>query len=71
MNLMNMATLCNRYLEDPQFRERMRQDPEGTAEGTGLEFDEEDRESIRNWDWGPSGEEVLMERSSKGLTLRN
>ena len=71
MNLTNMATLCNRYLDDPQFRERMRQDPEGTAESTGLTFDEEDRESIRNFDWGPKGEEELMERTSKGLLLKN
>jgi hypothetical protein len=37
----------------------MRQDPLGTAERTGLSFDDEDRQSIKNWDWGPSGEEAL------------
>jgi hypothetical protein len=69
MNLTSMHELCNRYLDDSQFREQMRQDPVGTAQSTGLAFDDEDRESIRNWDWGPSGEEVLRERTSKGLEL--
>jgi hypothetical protein len=65
-----MATLCNRYLDDPQFREQMRQDPEGVAVSTGLTFDEEDRRSIRNFDWGPSSEEqMLKERISKGRTF--
>jgi hypothetical protein len=65
MNPSSMMELANRYLDDPQFREQMRQDPEGTAESTGLTFDEEDRQSIRNWEWGPSGEEALKERISK------
>jgi hypothetical protein len=65
MNPTSMMELANRYLNDPQFKERMRQDPEGTVDSTGLTFDEEDRQSIRNWDWGPSGEEPLKERISK------
>ncbi len=69
MNPTNMLELANRFLNDPQFKEQMRQDPEGTAESTGLEFDEEDRQTIRNSDWGPSGEENLKERISKGLAL--
>jgi hypothetical protein len=62
-----MLKLADRYLNDPQFKERMRQDPEGTAESTGLKFDDEDRQSIRNSDWGPSGEEYLKERISKAM----
>jgi len=57
-----MMELCNRFLNDPQFKEQMRQDPLGTAERTGLRFDDEDRQSIKNWDWGPSGEGALKER---------
>ena len=65
MNPSSVIELANRYLDDPQFREQMRQDPEGTAESTGLTLDEEDRQSIRNWEWGPSGEEALKEPMSK------
>ena len=67
MNPTSMLELADRYLNDPQFKERMRQDPEGTAESTGLKLDDEDRQSIRNSDWGPSGEEELKERISKGF----
>jgi hypothetical protein len=65
MNPSSMMELLDRYLNDPQFKEQMRQDPEGTAQSTGLTFDDEDLQSIRNWDWGPSGEEHLKERMSK------
>jgi hypothetical protein len=69
MNPTSMLKLADRYLNDPQFKERMRKDPEGTAESTGLKFDDEDRQSIRDSDWGPSGEEELKERISKGLAI--
>lgn len=62
MNPTSMMELANRFLNDPQFKEQMRQDPLGTAERTGLSFDDEDRHSIKNWDWGSSGEGVLKER---------
>jgi hypothetical protein len=62
MNPTSVMELCNRFLNDPKFKEQMRQDPLGTAERTGLRFDDEDRQSIKNWDWGPSGEGVLKER---------
>jgi hypothetical protein len=69
MNPTSMLELANRYLNDPQFKERMRKDPEGTAQSTGLKFDDEDRQSIRNSNWSSSGEEELKERISKGIAL--
>jgi hypothetical protein len=45
----------------------MRQDPEGTADSTGLKLDDEDRQSIRNWDMSSSGDEQLKDRISKGM----
>ena len=69
MNPTSMLELANRYLNDPQFKERMRQDPEGTAQSTGLTLDDEDRQSIRDWDMSSSGEEELKDRISKGLAL--
>ena len=47
----------------------MRKDPEGTAQSTGLKLDDEDRQSIRDWDMSSSGDEELKERISKGIAL--
>ena len=69
MNPTSMLELADRYLNDPQFKEQMRKDPEGTAQSTGLKFDDEDRESIRNWYMSSSGEEELKDRISKGVAL--
>jgi hypothetical protein len=68
VNQMNHSThlkLTDRYLYDEEFRQRMQQDPVGTAESTGLPLDDEDRESISNWDMSPDGDQVLMDRVSK------
>ena len=67
MNPTSMLELADRYLNDPKFKEQMRQDPEGTAESTGLKLDDEDRQSIRSWDMSSSGDEELQERISKGI----
>ena len=67
MNHRTHLHLTDRYLYDEDFRQRMYQDPIGTAESTGLPLDEEDRQMIRNWDMSSSGDEVLKERISKGL----
>jgi hypothetical protein len=69
MNPTSMLKIADRYLNDPQFKEQMRQDPEGTAESTGLKLDDEDRQSLRSWDMSSSGEEELKERMSKGLAV--
>ncbi len=67
MNPTSMLELADRYLNDPKFKEQMRQDPEGTAQSTGLTLDDEDRQSIREWDMSSSGDEQLKERISKGI----
>ena len=67
MNPSSMLELADRYLNDPHFKERMRKDPEGTAESTGLKLDDEDRQSIRGRDMSSSGDEQLKERISKGM----
>jgi hypothetical protein len=67
MNPTSMLELADRYLNDPHFKEQMRQDPEGTADSTGLKLDDEDRQSIRDWDMSSSGDEQLKDRISKGI----
>ena len=60
----SMQQLADRFMNDEQFREEMRRDPEGAAEGSGLQLDEEDRQALRSIDWSGSDEE-LKERLSK------
>ena len=60
----SMQQLADRFMNDAQFREEMKQDPEGAAERSGYELDEEDRQALRSMDWSGSDEE-LNERVSK------
>ena len=69
MNPSTHLKLTDGYLHNEDFRQRMQQDPIGTAESTGLPLDDEDRQMIRNWDMSSSGEEELKERISKGIAL--
>ena len=59
-----MQQLTDRFMNDADFREQMKQDPEGTAESAGYAMDEEDRQALRSVDWGGSDEE-LQERVSE------
>ncbi len=64
-----MQQLTDRFMNDADFRERMRQDPEGAAEAEGFRLDEEDRQALRSVDWSGSDEE-LQDRVSKAFTTR-
>jgi hypothetical protein len=59
-----MQQLADRFMNNADFRERMRQDPEGAAEHSGLQLDEEDRQALKSVDWSGSDEE-LNDRVSK------
>lgn len=59
-----MQQLADKFVNDPEFREQMKQDPEGTADSTGLQLDEEDKQALRSIDWGQS-DQRLQERVSK------
>ena len=69
MNHSTHLKLTDRYLHNEDFRQRMQQDPIGTAESTGFPLDDEDRQMISNWDMSSSGDEQLKERISKGIAL--
>lgn len=49
---------------DADFRDQMRQDPEGAAERSGYKLDEEDRQALKSMDWNQS-DQALKERVSK------
>ena len=59
-----MQQLTDRFMNDADFRERMRQDPEGTADSEGLQLDEEDKQALQSVDWSLSDDE-LKERVSQ------
>lgn len=59
-----MQQLTDRFMEDPDFRERMKQDPEGAAQSEGIELDEEDKQALQSVDWSLSDEQ-LKERVSQ------
>ena len=59
-----MQQLADRFMNDDDFREQMKQDPEGAAERSGLPLDEEDRQALRSIDWSGS-DELLNDRVSK------
>ncbi len=61
-----MQQLTDRFMNDPAFREQMRQDPEGTAERSGFEMDEENRQTLQSLDWSESDQE-LRPRVSKAF----
>ena len=61
-----MQQLTDRFMNDADFREQMQQDPEGAAERSGYQLDEEDRQALRSVDWSGSDEE-LQTRVSKAL----
>ena len=61
-----MSQLAERFMNDADFREQMRQDPEGAAELSGLPLDEEDKQALRSVDWSGSDEQ-LKERVSKAI----
>ena len=50
----SMQQLAERFNNDAEFRKRMRQDPEGTAESTGMPLDDKDRQALRSMDWKSS-----------------
>ena len=64
-----MSQLADRFMNDADFREQMRQDPEGAAERSGLQLDEEDKQALKSMDWSASDEE-LKERVSKSSRTR-
>ncbi len=64
-----MGQLTDRFMEDADFREEMRQDPEGAAERSGFALDDEDRQALKSIDWSTTDED-LQERVSKAYSIR-
>jgi hypothetical protein len=59
-----VEVLIDRWMNEPEFRDEMRADPEGTVRRTGVELDEDEWQALRSMDWTASDEE-LQARVSK------
>ena len=62
----SMQQLADRFINDAEFREQMKQDPQGAAERSGLPVDDEGRQALKSIDWSGSNEQ-LNERVSKAM----
>ncbi len=62
----SMQQLADRFINDAEFREQMKRDPQGAAERSGLPLDDEDKQALKSVDWSGSDEQ-LKERVSKGV----
>jgi hypothetical protein len=62
-----MQQLAERFMNNEEFREEMRRDPEKAAERSGFQLDNEDRQALRSMDWSGS-DEALNDRVSKLYT---
>ncbi len=60
----SMQQVADRFMNDEQFREQMRQDPEGAAERSGYHLDDEDKQALKSVDWS-SSDEALNDRVTK------
>ena len=60
----SMQQLADKFMNDAAFREQMRQDPEGAAERSGYQLDDEDKQALNSVDWSGTDEQ-LNERVSK------
>jgi hypothetical protein len=65
-NQQAMQQLADKFMNDTDFREEMKQDPEGAAERKGFALDEEDKQALRGVDWSGS-DEALNDRVSKAV----
>jgi hypothetical protein len=58
MSQAGVETLLDRWTNEPAFRERMRQDPEGTVRDAGVELDEDEWAALRAINWSSSDQDL-------------
>ncbi len=54
----SLEQLSYRWQNEPEFREALRRDLEGTIERAGLQFTEDEWAVLRDTDWNASDEEL-------------
>lgn len=63
MSRVEVEKLVDRWINEPAFRESLRQDPEGTVRRTGAQLGEDEWAALRGIDWSLSDEQ-LRDRSA-------
>jgi hypothetical protein len=58
--------LLDRWMDDPAFRNAIRQDPEATVRASGLELDADEWAAVRRIDWSLSDEELTSRANKSG-----
>lgn len=54
----SVGKLVDRWINDPAFRTRMRQDPEETIRASGVRLSAAQWEAVRKVDWSQSDQEL-------------
>ncbi len=65
MSRQAVEQLMDRWMNEPNFRDEIRRNPEGTVRRMNLELDEDEWAALRNMDWTLPDEE-LQARANKG-----
>jgi hypothetical protein len=58
MSQADVETLIDRWTNEPDFREKMRQDPEGTVRDAGMELTTEEWAALKAVNWRASDQEL-------------
>jgi hypothetical protein len=61
-----VETLIDKWMNEPEFREEIRRDPEGAVSRTGVVLDKVEMEALRSMDWNASDEELQARASKAG-----
>ncbi|HMS40829.1 MAG TPA: Os1348 family NHLP clan protein [Pyrinomonadaceae bacterium] len=64
MSRQAVETLMDKWMNDTNFRDEMRNDAESAIRGTNLELSTDEWEAVKNIEWSASDEE-LMSRANK------
>lgn len=61
-----VGELMDKWMNEPEFREAMRRDPEATVRSAGVELNEDEWSALRSMDWNASDEELQARASKAG-----
>ena len=63
MDKSDVDKLVNRWMNEPDFRKKMKENPEETIKASGIRLDEQDKKALQGIDWKLPDEE-LQKRAS-------
>ena len=66
MSRQAVETLMDRWMNEPQFREALRQDPEAAVKAVGVTLSDDEWAALRSIDWNQSDDELQARVSKVG-----